>query len=318
MGKAVFAIDLTDGSLSALNFNAVNLSGMTHCITDVMGFDANGDTYTNRVYAGDLGGNIWAFEDDDTDLTDAVKGGDGIWSGRKLFSASGDDNVQRKIFYSPDVVAEPGEDMIFFGTGDRADPEETGVVNRIYAIRNNWEDSATFSTLTESDLVDVTDNLIQMGTDDEKQAVKTALKASRGWFFELENPGEKIISSVIVYNGVLYFTTYEPESEIPDFDTDPCAAVSGLGTARFYAVDYKTGGAVADYSSETETDAEGNPVLHGTKDRSKVIGSSIASSPVIAVFASGAVIYVGVEGGIETIDPVEDLSMYHFYWRQTF
>lgn len=324
MGRAVFAINITNGSLSALNFNAVNTSAMTHCITDVMGFDANGDTYTNRVYAGDLGGNIWAFEDDDRNLTDAVIGGDGTWSGRKLFSAGGDDDVQRKIFYSPDVVAEPGavpgssEDMIFFGTGDRADPEETGVVNRIYAIRNNWENLLTFDTLTESDLVDVTANLIQMGTDAQKKTAKTALESSRGWFFKLENPGEKIISSVIVYNGVLYFTTYEPESDTPDVVSDPCATVSGLGTARFYAVDYKTGGAVADYSSETETDAEGNPVIHGKQDRSKVIGSSIASSPVIAVFSSGAVIYVGVEGGIETIDPVEDLSMYHFYWRQTF
>jgi Tfp pilus tip-associated adhesin PilY1 len=144
------------------------------------------------------------------------------------------------------------------------------------------------------------------------------LDSSRGWFFELENPGEKIISSVIVYNGVLYFTTYEPESDTTDFDADPCASVSGLGTARFYAVDYLTGGAVADYSEVTEIDADGNTVVHGKQDRSKVIGSSIASSPVIAVFPSGAVIYVGVEGGIETIQPVEDLSMYHFYWRQTF
>jgi type IV pilus assembly protein PilY1 len=218
--------------------------------------------------------------------------------------------VQRKIFYSPDAVLEDGEDMIFFGTGDRADPEETGVVNRIYAIRNDWEDSSTFTTLTEDDLVDVTDNLIQVGTDEEQATVEEDLENSRGWFFKLENPGEKIISSVIVYNKVLYFTTYEPEDET-DVDDDPCDETSGYGTARFYAVDYENGSAVADYD-ETTTGT------YTTSDRSMVIGSSIASSPALAIFSSGAVIYVGIEGGIETIEAIEDLSMNHFYWQQAF
>jgi type IV pilus assembly protein PilY1 len=317
-GKAVFAIDITDGSLSTLNFNSVNFSDMNNCIISVMGFDSNGDTYTNRIYAGDLAGNIWAFEDDDSDSTDDITGGDGTWSGRKLFCASFLDNVQRKIFYAPDAVLEDGEDMIFFGTGDRADPEETGVVNRIYAIRNDWEDSSSFTTLTEDDLVDVTENLIQMGTDEEKATVEAELESSRGWFFELENPGEKIISSVIVYNSVLYFTTYEPEDESDEDDSDPCDETSGYGTARFYAVDYENGGAVSDYDSTTETDGDGETVTYGTNDRSMVIGSSIASSPAIAISSSGAVIYVGVEGGIETIDAIEDLSMNYFYWQQAF
>ena len=310
MGRAVFAIDVTDGTVSALNFNAANFSGMENCIVDVMGFDSNGDGFSNRVYAGDLAGNIWAFEDDDTTPTDSNYGGDGTWSGRKLFASGG----QRKIFYAPDVVAEIGEDMIFFGTGDRADPEETGVVNRIYAIRNNWTDS----NLTESDLVDVTDNMIQLGTQQEREDVKTALEGSRGWYFELEDTGEKIISSVVVYAGVLYFTTYTPESSASTTSsTDPCTTISGRGTARLYAVDYQTGEAVMDYSDEVETDGDGEVVTYGKKDRSKKIGTSIASSPVIAVLAGGAKLYVGVEGGIEQEDPIEEISMHKFYWRRS-
>ncbi|BBO74083.1 hypothetical protein DSCW_15000 [Desulfosarcina widdelii] len=318
VGRAVFAVDATDGSVSALNFNAANFTGMNNCFTDAMGFDSNGDSYTNRVYAGDLAGNMWAFEDDDTAPADTIVGGDGTWSGRKLFSAGAVDSVQRKIFYSPDVVAEYGEDMIFFGTGDRADPEETGVVNRIYAIRNDWEESSTFTTLTESDLVDVTDNLIQNGTESEQEAVKTALDSSRGWYFRLENSGEKIISSVVVYAGVLYFTTYTPEdSSSTTPSTDPCTSITGRGVARFYAVNYLTGAAVKDYSSATETDSEGNVIDGlGKSDRSKVIGTSIASSPVIAVLPKGAVILIGVEGGIEKEDPVEQISMHKFYWRR--
>ncbi len=316
-GKAVFAIDVTDGSLSALNFNSVN-SSMTHCITDVMGYDFNEDGYTDRVYAGDLYGNIWAFEDEDADANDSIIGGDGTWSGRKLFSNGGLISTQRKIFYSPDVVLEVGEDMIFFGTGDRADPEETSVVNRIYAIRNNWEDSTStsFTPLTEADLVDVTDNLIQVGTDVQKQAVKTALDTKRGWFFELENPGEKIISSVLVINEGLYFTTYEPESADAIDPADPCGEAGGLGIARLYTVNYKTGGAMQDYDDSIEKDAEGNIVTHGKKDRSMIIGTSIPSGVVAAVTPTGVNLFVGIGGGIIKVPPIKNLNMNRFYWRQ--
>ena len=49
-----------------------------------------------------------------------------------------------------------------------------------------------------------------------------------------------------------------------------------------------------------------------------IIGGSIASSPVIAVFPSGALIYIGVQGGIDTQVPIEGLSMNRLYWRQVF
>ena len=226
-GRAVFTINAETGAISRLNVNAGYYADMTHCIVDVAGFDANGNGITNRVYAGDLGGNIFAFEDDD---------GDGDWNYRKLFSAPVDASTtaRMKIFYSPDAVEEAYGEMIFFGTGDRADPEGTSVENRIYAIKNSWEDPATFTTLTESDLYDATLNTIVLGTDGAggtKQAAREALSIHDGWFIKLDqNTGEKVTSPMVVFNGVVYFTTYTPESGPPP--ADPCEAVSGRGTAR--------------------------------------------------------------------------------------
>lgn len=318
-GKAVFAVNVTDGSLTTLNFNAAFISGMTHCITDVMGYDSVGDGYTNRAYAGDLGGNIWAFEDDDDDFTDLNLGGDGQWSGRKLFSAGAVDGVQRKIFYSPDVTAHyGGMEMVFFGTGDRADPTKTSVVNKIYAVKNYWEDISTFTTLTEDDLVDVTDNRIQLGSDAEKDAVEEELEDKKGWYFKLEHPGEKIISSVVVYNGVLYFTTYTPTPTSAATITDPCGNSSGRGVSRLYAVNYKNGSAVKDFSSTVETDGEGETVDLGKEDRSTIVGDAIASAPVLAIMPQGGTLLIGTEGGIRQIDPIEGITMKTFYWRQAF
>jgi type IV pilus assembly protein PilY1 len=308
-GKAVFTLNASDGTVSRLNVNAANHSDMTHCIVDVSGFDSIGEGYVNRVYAGDLGGKVFAFEDDN---------GDGNWSHRTLFSAPTSGGNQ-KIFYAPDAVKENYGDMIFFGTGDREHPEDSifgpTVVNRIYAIKNEWKNPAP-PTLTESDLTDVTDNLIALGTASQREAAEVALDASKGWFLRLENPGEKMTSSVTVFGGVLYFTTYTPESSAGP-SSDPCNVASGRGQSRFYALKYRTGAAAYNYSSDVETNADGEVVEKGKKDRSKIIGTSIASSPFVAILPGGiAKIYIGTEGGVKTEDPVATTDMNMYYWRQ--
>lgn len=304
-GRAVFTIKVSDGAISKLNVNAGNYADMTHSIVDVAGFDANGNGYTNRVYAGDLAGNMFAFEDDN---------GDATWSSRKLFSASAVDGVKKKIFYSPDAVEERYGELIFFGTGDRADPEETGVVNRIYAVKNEWTGTG-FSTLTETDLVDVTDDLIVLGDATERAQEKTDLANRKGWYIRLENPGEKMTSPVTVFDGVVWFTTYTPEAGGPP-PADPCVAVSGRGEARLYALKYLTGEAAFEWSDIYEEDGEGNEVKKGKHDRVYTIGTSIASAPVIAVLRGGPQIYIGVEGGVKKEDPKVTKTLETFFWRQ--
>ncbi|NVL93095.1 MAG: hypothetical protein HWN71_08705, partial [Desulfobacterales bacterium] len=283
--------------------NAANYPAMTHSIVEVSGFDTDADGFMNRVYAGDLGGNMFAFRDDE---------GTGTWEERRLFSASAVDDVQRKIFHAPDAVRESFGEIIFFGTGDRADPMETGVVNRFYAIKNEWEGIETFATLSESDLVDVTDDLLQLGTAEEKAAVQAALETSKGWYIRLENPGEKVLASPTVFAGVVYFTTYTP-GEPGVVSEDPCMVSTARGTARLYAVDYLTGVSVYNWSEEVEGAAE-----LGKLDRSKVIGSGIPSAPVVAVLESGPEIFLGVEGGVVQETPVARTDMNIFYWRQIF
>jgi type IV pilus assembly protein PilY1 len=309
-GRAVYTINVTTGAVGKLDVNAGNYSEMTHCIVDVSGFDSNGNGITNRVYAGDLGGNVFAFEDDN---------GDGTWSRRKLFSAPIESNPvqRRKIFYAPDAVEESYGEMIFFGTGDRADPEGTSITNRIYAIKNHWEENP--ATLTESDLYNATDDLVVLGNASQQTEARTALANGNGWYIELnQNAGEKVTSPMTVFNGVLYFTTYTPESGPPPDDEDPCEAVSGRGQARLYALNYKTGEAAFDWSNLTETDQtdEHNVVNKGRLDRSKVIGTSIASAPVIAILEGGPQIYIGVEGGVKREDPQVTQNMETFFWRQ--
>jgi type IV pilus assembly protein PilY1 len=327
VGRALFAINIASGApVSNFNFNGTASGiGMTHSIVDMAALDHDGDGIVSRIYAGDLGGNVFAFKDDAvhtyTVCTQSVDQTvtDGNWTTAfKLFNASAD-GVQRKIMYAPDAVGEAFGEAIFFGTGDRTDPGETAVVNRIYSVKNDWSDAAT---LTESDLVDVTDNLIQLGTAAEKALVKSSLENSDGWFLRLENTGEKVVSSPRVYGGVVYFTTYTPSSvstpDPSDPDPDPCAVSTVRGVARLYAVDYKTGASVLDLSSVTETDNDGQTVELGKKDRTIAIGTAIPSAPVIAILAGGAHIFIGVEGGIVSLPTISTQDMYSYYWTQIF
>jgi type IV pilus assembly protein PilY1 len=320
VGRALFAVRVFDGQLIiGLNFNAVKDAtlGMTHSIVDVSGVDHDGDGIVSRIYAGDLGGNIFAFKDDEMmsfcSGTYSRSITDGVWTARKLFSASAVDGVQRKILYAPDAVGETYGEYIFFGTGDRTDPNETGVVNRFYAVKNDWSASGT---LDETDLVDVTDDLIQLGTEAEKQAVINSLENGRGWFIRLENPGEKVVASPRVYGGVIYFTTYTPDNGAPS--GDPCAASTVRGVGRLYAVDYKTGASVSEFSSEVEIDGDGNVVNLGKNDRMIAIGTAIPSAPVIAILENGARIFIGVEGGIVSMPAIDTPDMYRYYWHQIF
>ena len=329
VGRAVFAANMATGALiNNLKFSpATHPSlGMTHSVLDVAGVDHDGDGIVSRIYFGDLGGNIFALKDDQvppsgcpTTTKNVV---DGVWSGMKLFQAPASSGKKLKILYAPDAVAEKyppsahGE-YIYFGTGDREHPGDTTVVNRFYAVKNDW--TPLSAPYTESDLVDVTSDLIQLGTVTQKQQVQTDLDNAKGWFIRFENPGEKVVSSPRVYAGAVYFTTYTPATVGGPADPDPCVASTASGNARLYALNYKNGASVSNFSASGELDTSGNSVNGlGKLDRAKWVGTAIPSAPVIAILPGGARIFIGVEGGLVSLPAVASQDMIRYYWNQIF
>ncbi|MGD9369210.1 MAG: PilC/PilY family type IV pilus protein [Desulfobacteraceae bacterium] len=330
-GRAVFSVVADSGVLSSfLFYNDGERSDMTHSIVDLAGVDTNGDGITNSIYAPDLGGNVFAFTDDDRD---------GTWRKLRLFDASGGD-TQRKIFCSPDVIRiigdpDPADDskeekvgeMIFFGTGDRAHPHETTVTNRFYAVKNYWWDT-DFTTMTDiiaangdGDLYNATDNpILQAETIEGRQKARDEIIQRMGWFVDLEGDGEKVVSSPVVYNQTVYFTTYVPpasSSVTTDDDCDRDDAVKG--EARLYGLNYKDGRAVHDDWSDVK---EYDPVTReeiksgGKADRYRKIGSSMPSAPKVAIRDGISMLYVGADDRLFAIAPKEAVEMNMYYWRE--
>jgi type IV pilus assembly protein PilY1 len=292
-GRGIYVVDLLDGGLVwKSTFDPVSNPSMSYCISsDVAAIDTEASGYIDRLYVGDTGGQMWRCDIGDPDPAN--------WTAKRIFDDSGNG---RKIFYPPDVVLEHGYEMLFWGTGDRANPRNESIVNRIYGLKDRNPDSP----LTEDDLVNVTANLIQDGTEQERADTLNALNSHDGWYINLaENPGEKVLAPSITYFGAAYLSTFTPTAGDP---FDLCYV--GEGTARLYALDYKTAAAVLNFDTSSDDLDKG--------DRSKVIGAAIPSGMVIAIIQGESTSFIGVGGGISTSDIVHPTAITRIYWRQSF
>ncbi len=303
-GRAVFAVapGATSCSLSSnVNFNHSNYASMTYSIVDLNSFDCNEDGFEDTIYAASLGGDVFVFSDRD---------GDGTWDKRRLFSAGNDGGTDRlrKFFKSPGIVRMNfSYDYIYIGSGDREDPLKETVTNRFYAIKNKWPVSwsDSTSTMTIADLEDVNTDLFNSPTATEEQKTDKyeSLDTKSGWWFNLPNTGEKVVSSPIIYDKAVWFTTFTPSNDTSD-TTDRCSTSSGAGTGRLYAVNYKTGSAIFDLNDD------------GTKERSLNIGGGIPSDPVVIVTKKGSYIAVGRQEGVEITTSRSDQLINPYYWLQ--
>jgi type IV pilus assembly protein PilY1 len=299
MGRAVYVVDLKDGSLVKRfsQSDSAYSTTMTYSIpSDVARVDTDGDGKINRLYVGDTGGRMWRFDIEDPNSAN--------WSGRIIFQSNpGDDtSTGRKIFYPPDVTLERGYEMLFFGTGDREHPDSS-VFNRIYAVKDkNVTGTILSETNTPYPLYDVTSDELQTTTNETRRnEILTTLDQAYGWFIKL-GTGEKSLAAPVVFYGTAYFTTFSPEE-----GTDPCQGQ--FGTARMYALGYQTGMAVFDF------DANGTLAA---SDRSKVIGTAIPSGVIITFIEGTAVAYTGVGGGVDRPELPKTRSVVPIYWRIVF
>jgi type IV pilus assembly protein PilY1 len=302
-GRAIYAVDVLDGS-RVWRYSYAENPLMTYSIpSDVQKVDTNGDGRIDRLYVGDMGGQIWRFDVGDPDTNQ--------WNGKIIFKSNGS-GEKRKIFYPPDVTLEKDSgnyEMLFFGTGDREHPKESTNVNRLYGVKDKNPSSA----LTENDLVDVSQDLLQDSStpDADKANINIALSNKNGWYIKLDqNPGEKCLSSPVVYYGVVYYTSFAPNFGT---ETDPCFV--GEGTGRLYALNYKTGNAVFNLDASLDGTISRN-------DRSATIGTGIPSGVIITFIGGKAVAYVGVggPGGPRVPKPklLSDKSLVPVYWRIVF
>jgi type IV pilus assembly protein PilY1 len=257
-GKAFFVVDLSNGSLVWQYYNdgtSDDRQYMNFSLTEnSTAVDLNNDGYVDRVYIGDVGGQLWKF--------DVSANATSSWAGKRLFTAvpsqtnppaTGEFYPTQGFYGAPVLAYDTAMNLwVFLGTGDRNHPNNNAS-NRFYGIKETT-DMTNGAALSESTLVDVT---------------STNGTAAGGWFFRL-GTNEKVLDPANVFNMDVLFSGFTPVSTV--------TCTSGGGTARLYSVQMTTGYAAIDFSTGTalaNTDA--------TVTRSTTIGQGIASMPVVIV-----------------------------------
>ena len=252
MWRAVYMVDAETGALLWWAGNEASsantkVSGMDYSIPATPALvDVNGDGLADQLYVGDMGGQVFRF--DFNQGADA----DSFATGGVIANLAGNDaSSNRRFYHSPDIsgTLQNGRRYLnlAIGSGYQAHPLDKDIDDRFYkltidsvSVPINDKGEVSYTTLTESDLMDVTDNLIQQGTDDQIEAAETSLASADGWYIRLTRNGEKVLSSSTTLRGDVYFTTFEPAANL-----DPC--VPSAGQSRLYHVSLRDGRAVVNY-----------------------------------------------------------------------
>ena len=283
MGRGIYIIDGDNGNILA-KYTYNDNSDLKYPIASRLGvYDLDDDLIPETIYVGDLGGYLWRFNvsyDSSGNVTDI--------SGKMIFEPNS--SCHERIFYSPQLSLKAcwtnGGPAIYWGTGDRANITRGDILNRVYALIDDNSSSEPYKgpscsdSSNSGDLVNVTDNTDGLSED------------SVGWYINLTKSGEKMISPMLLFNKVLYFSTFVTTS------SDPCEP---MGESYNYAVDYCNGGAAEGNTSRiTNENSPGNAPSSGT----------------VVVIRNGKVTLVTQSGTeLNATKPSNDNTVIPLFWR---
>lgn len=310
-GKAVFAVDVATGQKLWEYSNPGSASDdrqyMNYSIPgNPLAMDLNNDGYIDRLYIGDVGGQLWKFDlSAAATLTGGTTGTVNNWTGKRFFRASTDANPPasgeyfptQAIYGTPNAAMLDGKLWVYFGTGDRNHPNNASA-NRFYGIRDDQTSMTNGAAWTESNLADAT-----AGAPD--------LSVKKGWYVPLAST-EKVLSAPDIFNKIVYFTTFTP--------TTTAVCGSGGGTAKLYAVQMVLGFAAIDWASDAVL---GSSATAGST-RAKTIGQGIPSKPIFIINDTGVAVSATVTAGTTNQQlpsnpaPPPDNMRRVLYWREAF
>ena len=309
-GKAVFAVDVATGQKLWEYYNdgtADDRQYMNYSIpANPLAMDLNNDGYIDRLYLGDVGGQLWKFDlSAAATLTGGTTGTVNNWSGKRFFRASTDANPpdggeyypSQAIYGTPNAAILDAKLWVYFGTGDRNHPNNTSA-NRFYGIRDDQTSMTNGTEWTEANLANATG-----GAAD--------LTVKKGWYVPLAST-EKVLAAPDVFNKIVYFTTFTPTT------TTVCG--SGGGTAKLYAVQMVNGFAAIDWSNDSVL---GSSATASTA-RGQEIGQGIPSKPIFIINDQGVSVSATVTAGTTNQQlpnspaPPPDNMRRILYWREAF
>jgi type IV pilus assembly protein PilY1 len=225
---------------------------MTKAIpTRIKVIDINGDSLADRMYAADLGGQIWRFDITNGNTSAELVAGGVI----ARLGAEGIDTPTagdtRRFYNSPDVAMFNDTRQnrryisVSIGSGYRAHPLDMSATDRFYSIRdpnvfksNDKDYYTNLVPFTEADLVDITG---QVGT--------TISSSDAGWMLTLPD-NQMVLADSVTFDNEIFFVSFTPDSD----GAAVCSA--GQGTNFLWRVSVLNGDPIMDDLGNIPTGGE--------------------------------------------------------------
>ena len=254
-GRGIFIVDALTGAMvwkatygtsSACSGTttkaACTVAGMNYSIpSDITLMDRSGnDSYVDRLYAVDTGGNIWRV-----DLEPTAGNTPDKWKVTQLAAlgcktgACASGTTPRKFFFSADMASTTSFDAVLVGSGDREHPLYQDptispcpncaykVDNRFYMVKDtNVGNNGSNLKLTEANLTDITAIA---------PATTTTYDNSLSGYYLTLSAGEKVVNAPLTAAGYTYFGTNTPATP----SANSCN--TNLGIAKGYQINPLTG-----------------------------------------------------------------------------
>ena len=228
-------LDSADGSINTADRRA-NARGLAY-ISAFAG-SPNTDASIDYVYGGDLYGNVWRFDLSGANTSD--------WTVAKLATLKDAGGNPQPVTSEPELGVVGSSRVVYIGTGryygDKDIPDNTGTTppeffsakgtQTIYALK----DDRTTNPLIAGRAAMVAQSISsKSGGFANVTNNPVDFNATKGWYIDLTDLGERVITNPSLAAGVLAITT-----NIPD-GSDVC--LPG-GRSWLYAFDYRTGSVV--------------------------------------------------------------------------
>ncbi|MFW2371881.1 MAG: pilus assembly protein [Gammaproteobacteria bacterium] len=262
IGRAIYIVDADTGillwSVSNQAGSTRTLADMDYSIpSDIAALDTKGDGYVNMLFVGDMGGQIWRF---DIKASDSESNLDNLITGGRIadFSADSTPADTRRFYYPPDAAILKNDKGVAYlsliaVSGYRSGPLNLVVDDRIYMLRPEMSPPSSYTTLTEDDLFNTTENDIGEGDAGEQDDAALLLASKHGWYIELEENGEKGLSRPLIFAGNVFITTYIPT----DSSSAGTTCLPSEGWGRLYIISAANGTPVHNFDTvEVDSDDE--------------------------------------------------------------
>ncbi|WP_026294589.1 PilC/PilY family type IV pilus protein [Salinimonas chungwhensis] len=258
VGNAVFIFDADNGALlwQASNTDAdLNLPHMQYSIPGrISVIDRDNDGLADHMYVADMGGQLFRL-----DIYNGQTGADFI-KGARLADFGGDTETNnRRFFYGPDIseVALGNEHYyaVAIGSGWRASPLDTVIEDRFYMLKDKGifkrdeNNNHVFKTdTTEATMYNATEHLLTSDDASARELATSMFSNKDGWYLEMTTGGEKILSSPLIIDYKILFTSYIPA------ESSESACAPPTGNSRAYLVNLANGNAVDDLNQNNQLD----------------------------------------------------------------